>query len=142
MVPYLSTRTVLISSFARLHSSSPRKTRCVRISLSRNVSSPPEEVLDTSLKEFYPPHPDANSAITSVTTGSLRSGHDYKRQLNFIEKAEASGHTVIRGDIDEEKRRMGISLVIMKGGVKGTEGGLMDEEIFGPVLPIIPVDVS
>ena len=95
-----------------------------------------------SLKEFYPPHPDANSAITNVTTGSLRSDHDYKRQLNFIEKAEASGHTVIRGDIDEEKRRMGISLVIMKGGVKGTEGGLMDEEIFGPVLPIIPVDVS
>lgn len=37
---------------------------------------------------------------------------------------------------------MGISLVIMKGGPKGTEGGLMDEEIFGPVLPIIPVDVS
>lgn len=37
---------------------------------------------------------------------------------------------------------MGISLVIMKNGVKGTEGGLMDEEIFGPVLPIIPVDVS
>jgi len=94
------------------------------------------------LKEFYPPHPDANSAITNVTTGSLRSDHDYKRQLNFIEKAEASGHTVIRGDIDEEKRRMGISLVIMKGGVKGTEGGLMDEEIFGPVLPIIPVNVS
>jgi acyl-CoA reductase-like NAD-dependent aldehyde dehydrogenase len=94
------------------------------------------------LKEFYPPHPDANSAITSITTASLRSDQYYKRQLNFIEKAEASGHTVIRGDIDEEKRRMGISLVIMKGGVKGTEGGLMDEEIFGPVLPIIPVDVS
>jgi acyl-CoA reductase-like NAD-dependent aldehyde dehydrogenase len=30
----------------------------------------------------------------------------------------------------------------MKQGVKGNEGGLMDEEIFGPVLPIIPVDVS
>jgi len=28
----------------------------------------------------------------------------------------------------------------MEGGVKGSEGGLMEEEIFGPVLPIIPVD--
>lgn len=98
--------------------------------------------LTCSLKEFYPPHPDSKSAITSATTGSLKSDHDYKRQLHFLEKAEASGHIVIRGDIDEEKRRMGVSLVIMKGGVKGSEGGLMDEEIFGPVLPIIPVDVS
>jgi len=98
--------------------------------------------LTTSLREFYPPHPDAKSAIKSVTTGSLRSDHDYKRQSNFLEKAEASGHIVIRGDFDAEKRRMGISLVIMKGGVKGSEGGLMEEEIFGPVLPIIPVDVS
>ena len=37
---------------------------------------------------------------------------------------------------------MGVSLVIMKNGVKGDEGGLMGEEIFGPELPIIPVDVS
>lgn len=98
--------------------------------------------LTRSLKEFYPSHPDPNSAIESTTTGSLRSDHDYKRQFTFLEKAEASGHTVIRGDTDTQKRRMGISLVIMKDGVKGSEGGLMDEEIFGPVLPIIPVDVS
>jgi len=135
-------RAELTVSFTRLHPSRPREARRIRISLSRNVSPHPHDISNDSLKEFFPPHPDASSAIESVTTGSLRSDHDYKRQLNFIEKAEASGHTVIRGDIDEEKRRMGISLVIMKGGLKGTEGGLMDEEIFGPVLPIIPVDVS
>lgn len=95
-----------------------------------------------SLGKFYPPHPDPKSALQNPTTGALRSAHDFKRQSTFLEKAEKSGHTVIRGDVDVEKNRMGISLVIMKNGVKGTEGGLMDEEIFGPVLPIIPVDVS
>lgn len=98
--------------------------------------------LTVSLKEFYPPHPHVKSAITSTTTGSLRSTNEFKRQLNFLDKAEAAGHTVIRGDVDEERRRLGVSLVIMNGGVQGNEGGLMDEEIFGPVLPIIPVDVS
>lgn len=98
--------------------------------------------LTVSLKEFYPPHPHVKSAITSTTTGSLRSTNEFKRQIIFLEKAEAAGHTVIRGDIDEERRRLGVSLVVMKQGVKGNEGGLMDEEIFGPVLPIIPVDVS
>jgi hypothetical protein len=100
------------------------------------------EKLKVSLKEFFPAHPNEKSAIQSSITGSLRSTNEFKRQLNFLDKAEAGGHTVIRGDVDSEKRRLGVSLVIMKAGVKGNEGGLMDEEIFGPVLPIIPVDVS
>jgi aldehyde dehydrogenase (NAD+)/aldehyde dehydrogenase (NAD(P)+) len=62
--------------------------------------------------------------------------------MTFLEKAEANGHRIIRGDVDVERRRLGVSLVIMENGVKGGEGGLMEEEIFGPVLPIIPVDVS
>jgi hypothetical protein len=92
-----------MASVSRLHSSRPREARRIRISLSSNVSPHPYIGPNSSLKEFFPPHPDPNSSITNVTTGSLRSDHDYKRQLNFIEKAEASGHTVIRGDIDEEK---------------------------------------
>lgn len=82
------------------------------------------------------------SALSSPNTGGLRSDHDFKRQGNFLDKAESAGHKVIRGEVDEEKRRMGISLVVMKNGLKGDDGGLMGEEIFGPVLPIIPVDVS
>lgn len=86
------------------------------------------------------------SALSSPNTGGLRSDHDLKRQGNFLDKAESAGHRVIRGEVDEEKRRMGISLVIMKNGLQGLgvgdDGGLMDQEIFGPVLPIIPVDVS
>jgi acyl-CoA reductase-like NAD-dependent aldehyde dehydrogenase len=94
------------------------------------------------LTEFHPLSPSPKSALVSPTTGGLRSDHDFKRQGNFLDKAEKCGHRVIRGEVDEEKRRMGISLVIMKNGMKGDDGGLMEQEIFGPVLPIIPVDVS
>lgn len=80
--------------------------------------------------------------MSNHTTGALRSEHDYQRQLAFLDQAEKNGHTVIRGETDAEKRRLGISLVIMKNGLGEGEGGLMEEEIFGPVLPIIPVDVG
>lgn len=94
------------------------------------------------MKEFYPPAPHPRSALTNPTTGALQSDAAYKRQLSFLEKAEQNGHTVLRGETDADKRRLGISLVIMKQGVKPGEA-IMDpsEEIFGPVLPIIPVDV-
>ena len=116
-----------------------------------NVSYPEaHELVETvklisgSLSKFYPPSPSPKSALENPTTGAMRSSHDYKRQLTFLEKAEQNGHTVLRGEMESEKNRMGISLVVMKNGVGGggDNGGLMDEEIFGPVLPIIPVDVS
>lgn len=102
------------------------------------------ELIPDSLGKFYPPSPDPKSALENPTTGAMRSSHDYKRQLTFLEKAEQNGHTVTRGEMDSEKNRMGVSLVIMKNGVGagGDNGGLMDDEIFGPVLPIVPVDVS
>ena len=95
-----------------------------------------------SLTEFFPPAPHPRSALKNPTTGALQSDAAYKRQAAFLDKAEQAGHTVIRGETDEAKRRMGISLVIMKNGVKeGDQIMNPTEEIFGPVLPIIPVDV-
>lgn len=72
----------------------------------------------------------------------MRSAHDFKRQTNLLEKAEKNGYTVLRGEVDPARNRMGISLVIMKHQSKGDDGGLLSDEIFGPVLPIIPIDVS
>lgn len=60
----------------------------------------------------------------------------------FLKEAEDAGKTVIRGEMDEARRRMGISLVVLNEGAKGEVSRLVEEEIFGPVLPIIPVKVS
>jgi len=47
---------------------------------------------------------------------------------------------VYRGETDKPKRRMGISVVKLNRGAEGEDGILAKEEIFGPVLPVIPVD--
>lgn len=44
--------------------------------------------------------------------------------------------------MDEQTKRMGISLIRLNENGEGEEGGVMVDEIFGPVLTIIPVDVS
>lgn len=49
---------------------------------------------------------------------------------------------IYRGEADEAKRRMGISLVLIDPKNGKTGGKVMEEEIFGPVLPIVIVEVS
>lgn len=66
----------------------------------------------------------------------------YDRQLDLLEKAQAGGKVVYRGEMDRGRRRMGISLVKLNENAEGESGTLVEEEIFGPVLPIIPVAVS
>lgn len=44
--------------------------------------------------------------------------------------------------MDEQTKRMGISLIRLNENGEGEDGGVMVDEIFGPVLTIIPVDVS
>lgn len=44
--------------------------------------------------------------------------------------------------MDEQTKRMGISLIMLNENGEGEEGGIMVDEIFGPVLAIIPVEVS
>lgn len=47
-----------------------------------------------------------------------------------------------KGEMDEKTRRMGISLIKLNENGEGDEGGVMVDEIFGPVLVIIPVEVG
>ena len=72
----------------------------------------------------------------------LRSAKDLDRQLAFIDKASEEGKLVYRGELDKDRRRLGFSLVKLNQDGVGETGGLVNEEIFGPVLPIIPVAVS
>lgn len=66
-----------------------------------------------------------------------------------MESARSSGLKMLGGEVDEEKRRVGVTVVEM-GGVeavrrreeKGEKEGLLGEEIFGPILPVVGVDVS
>ncbi|KAK1923282.1 Aldehyde/histidinol dehydrogenase [Papiliotrema laurentii] len=105
-----------------------------------------EEIVDKfiaeckkTLDEFFPPFPHENSILHAPMASHLRSSKDFERQAAFIQQAESAGKLVYKGEVDVEKRRMGFSIVKLSLDGQGEKGGLVEEEIFGPVLPIIPV---
>lgn len=46
-----------------------------------------------------------------------------------------------RGETNNETRRMGITVVKMPRGGEGDDTGILEEELFGPILPVVPVKV-
>ena len=75
-------------------------------------------------------------------SASLLQERHFERQQNMLEKAQLEGKVVYRGESDKQRRRMGVSLVKLDKDGIGETGSLVEDEIFGPVLPIIPVQVS
>jgi acyl-CoA reductase-like NAD-dependent aldehyde dehydrogenase len=69
---------------------------------------------------------------------ALRDTSALDRQLAFVAKADAAGKVLHRGEVDTATRRMGITLVEVSEDEKE---GIVEEEVFGPVLAIIGVDV-
>ncbi|KAI9637190.1 Aldehyde/histidinol dehydrogenase [Dioszegia hungarica] len=112
---------------------SPDYILCVRSRVDELVS-----FCKNTLDEYWPKHPHPQSFLNTQATARLASKSGYNRQLSFLEHAEQQGTLIYRGETDEEKQRMGISLVLLD---KGKDGGkVMQEEVFGPVLPIIVVE--
>jgi acyl-CoA reductase-like NAD-dependent aldehyde dehydrogenase len=72
----------------------------------------------------------------------LQSPQAFTRQVEILKKAESEGKLIHRGEVNERKQKMGFSLVRLNAGGKGEDGALVEEEIFGPVLPIISVKVG
>ena len=46
-----------------------------------------------------------------------------------------------KGERDPETRRMGITVLKMSPGGEGDDTSIMEEELFGPILPVVPVKV-
>ncbi|UOH85117.1 hypothetical protein LQV05_001934 [Cryptococcus neoformans] len=114
----------------------PDYVLCVKDKIDEFIS-----VCKFTLDELFPPLPSPKSLLNSPSGSSfLRSPADFSRQLSYIEKAEKEGKLVYKGEMDEKTRRMGISLIKLNKNGEGEEGGVMVDEIFGPVLVIIPVE--
>ncbi len=101
-----------------------------------------ENELSSSLDTFFPPSPHPNSMLTAPMASHLRSERDFERQLGFLEQAKKEGKLVYEGERDIGTKRMGFSIVKLELDGVGEKGALVEEEIFGPVLPIIPISVS
>ncbi|WWC64986.1 uncharacterized protein I303_107600 [Kwoniella dejecticola CBS 10117] len=95
-----------------------------------------KETLDT----FFPPSPSPLSFLHTPQSASMRNNTDLDRMISYLDKAEAEGKLVHRGEMNKETRRLGISLVKTNLNGEGESGGLVEDEVFGPVMAIIPVD--
>jgi coniferyl-aldehyde dehydrogenase len=71
--------------------------------------------------------------------GIISQAH-YDRLVGLLDEAKRKGGTVVqldeKGAFDRTSRRMPLSLVIDPAA----DSALMQEEIFGPILPVIPYD--
>ncbi|WWC98379.1 hypothetical protein V866_005270 [Kwoniella sp. B9012] len=95
-----------------------------------------KETVDT----LFPPSPSPWSFLHTPQSSSMRNTGDFDRMISYIDRAEQQGKLVHRGEINKDNRRIGISLVKMNPNAEGESGGLVEDEVFGPVMAIIPVD--
>jgi hypothetical protein len=96
-------------------------------------------LLTFSLDEWFPRSPNPRSFLQNEITADIHTDRDFKRHTGSLDQAEKAGDLLYRAEADPETRRMGISLVKQQESSTGT---LVENEIFGPVLPIIPVKVG
>ncbi len=64
------------------------------------------------------------------------------RAVASLDHARKAGKKILGGEVDEEQMKMAPAIVLMSEAAQGDDGSLVEEEIFGPILPVIPIKVS
>lgn len=92
---------------------------------------------ESTLEQFY-----KNDAGNAKDVSTMIHTPGYDRVTGFLNKARESGKVVLGGQThsDQNVKRLSTACVLMDGNLEGEP--LMQEEIFGPILPIVPVEVS
>lgn len=85
--------------------------------------------LTEAYNAFYPSGPGASTSLTHIVSSAHTAR--IKRLID-----ETKGKTVLGGEADVERKYVAPTVV----RDVGPQDSLMSEEIFGPVLPIVPVD--
>ncbi|RUS25384.1 Aldehyde/histidinol dehydrogenase [Jimgerdemannia flammicorona] len=97
--------------------------------INENNVKPFVAALKTSLKEFYGENPQKSDSY-----GRIGTKRHFARLQNLIE-SRSTGSVVIGGQMEEEDLYIAPTVIV---GLKEEEQ-LLQEEIFGPVLPIIGI---
>ena len=125
-----------------LHSVSLGPRRSIRRRAFTTAHAAYKHVSEPSLDTFFPQSPHANSLLHAPMASHFLTEQSFARQQALLEDAHGKGKVVYRGESDPKTRRMGFSLVKLNEDGVGEDGtALAEEEIFGAVLPIIPVSV-
>ncbi len=87
--------------------------------------------LSRSLEEFFPEGPDG-----SEDYGRIINDSHFARLADLMERQERSGDPVLGGDRDPASRYIGPTVYHPVGWTDP----VMEDELFGPILPVIPYD--
>jgi coniferyl-aldehyde dehydrogenase len=99
------------------------------------------QALKSQFQQFYPDHSSANTTTSKYT--SVINHRHFSRLCGYLTQAHAQGATIISCDgkdwqqhLQSDERLLPLQLVIDAP----FEGELWQQEIFGPILPILPYD--
>ncbi|KAL1412475.1 Hexadecenal dehydrogenase [Vanrija albida] len=92
-----------------------------------------------TMDEFFP-RGSERSFVKDGAYACIRNERDYERIVSTIDEQDAKGQLVYRAEADEKRRRIGINVVKLPKDGAGEQGLLVNDEIFGPILPIMAVD--
>ena len=87
--------------------------------------------IKSSIKTFYGDNPSKSNNIAKIV-----NEHHFNRLRMLIEDARENQEIVIGGEVNKEQRKISPTFV----RIKDISSPLMDEEIFGPIMPIILID--
>ena len=99
--------------------------------LQRPVAEPLLALLRARIEACFGPDP-----LRSPDLGSIVNQAQYDRLTALLEGARQRGQLLHGGSCDPEHRRIAPSLI----RVEGLDDPLMQEELFGPLLPVLVVD--
>ncbi len=96
--------------------------------LQEKLYTPLIEEMKRALTNFYGANP-----LKSPELSKIINNYHFKRLKSLLEQAQNKGQILCGGDIDESQRRISPALI----NVEDREDPLMEEELFGPLFPII-----
>ena len=97
----------------------------------RGVSAPLIQRLGERIQHCFGADP-----LTSPDLATIVNGAQFERLQRLLQGAQQRGQVLFGGQSDPERRRMAPTLV----RVDSPDDPLMEEELFGPLLPVVEVD--
>lgn len=92
------------------------------------------QAMRETLQEFYP------DPLKTPAQSQMIHERAYERIAKMLDGARSQGKEIIGGETDASQRRVSVTVVKMNDGGQGESGPLLQEELFGPLLPIVPVE--
>jgi aldehyde dehydrogenase (NAD+) len=97
----------------------------------RSIREPLLQAIRSEITAFFGPDP-----VGSVDRGRIVNQAQFTRLLALLEGAQARGQVLIGGEHDPQRRRIGLTVL----SVSEDDDPLMQEELFGPLLPVLTID--